>query len=129
LVNLVAIKNLDAESLYTPRNYNPQASTSELVAYTEAERMWIIEHSLSSIVYSMNFNFEKINDYANNILQDQLEIEAKDVSILDNSDYIKLILLFIYSKREKACYRCESLNQFVTNNFAYFQNFIIRRKK
>ncbi|MDR2867039.1 MAG: DUF5716 family protein [Acholeplasmatales bacterium] len=129
LVNLVPIKNLDPDSLYTPRNYNPSASSQELIQYTDEEREWIITHSLNSIAYSMNFNFEKINDFAQHLLANITEIEAKDVSIINNNDYIKLILLFIYSKRENASYRCVPLEQYITNNFAYFQNFIIRRKK
>jgi len=126
--NLNFFKNLDMDSLYKPRLYVDHATMNELINYTEEEKEWLIRSKISSIIDKTKYNIDNINSFAENLLLSVDELEAKDVLLQTDDDYIRLILLFVYSRSTNANYECISKDEFVTNNFAYFKNFIIRRR-
>jgi hypothetical protein len=71
---------------------------------------------------------KEIDQYVKTLLNGQDVIEAKDVEIVTQEDYIRLILVFLYSKSIGMHYDIDLLNKEVRNNFVSFRNFRIKRK-
>lgn len=92
--------------------------------FTDEERMARIKSFLRHGQYSKT----EINNYIDNLLNDNNEILASKVPIETQEDYIKLILIFLFSKSINMKYNIELMDHKVKNNFVSFKEFLIKRK-
>lgn len=128
IFNLVQMKNLDTNSLYTPRRMSVQTVPESLVfdddLITDEYRKTKLHAVLKNNIYSK----KEINAHVLNLLGTMNFIEAQHVSLETQEDFIRLILIFLYSKSIGMLYEVEIKNENVTNNHITFRNFVIARK-
>ncbi|AUD64828.1 hypothetical protein BK011_03745 [Tenericutes bacterium MZ-XQ] len=126
LFNIAQIRNLDTDSLYNPRRARIKAEPEEITfddsLITEDYRKEKIKALLKNNIYGK----KEIDAYVKSLLKDQKEIEAKDIILETQEDYVKLILIFLYSKSVGMHYDVILLKDKCKNNFVTFQNFIIK---
>lgn len=126
LFNIAQIRNLDTDSLYNPRRARIKAEPEEITfddsLITEDYRKEKIKALLKNNIYGK----KEIDAYVKSLLKDQKEIEAKDIVLETQEDYVKLILIFLYSKSVGMHYDVSLLKDKCKNNFVTFQNFMIK---
>ena len=83
---------------------------------------------LQAILRHGAYSKREINKYVINILNGANSIKASELAINDQEDYIKLILIFLYSKSINMDYDVESLGYETVNNFVAFKDFLIINK-
>ena len=129
LFNLSQIRNLDTGSLYNQRRQRIDTVAEEITfddnLITEEYRKEKIRALLKNNIYGK----KEINEYAVHLLGDQKSVEASTVPLETQEDYVKLILIFLYSKSVGMHYDVELMNKECTNNFVTFQNFRIKEVK
>jgi hypothetical protein len=126
--NLVQIRNIDTQSLYNQRRMRmdtiPEAIVFDDDLISDDYRRNKVQALLKNNIYGK----KEIDQYVKTLLNGQDVIEAKDVEIVTQEDYIRLILVFLYSKSIGMHYDIDLLNKEVRNNFVSFRNFRIKRK-
>lgn len=126
LFNIAQIRNLDTDSLYNPRRARIKAEPEEITfddsLITEDYRQEKIKALLKNNIYGK----KEIDLYVKSLLNDQKQIEAKDIILDTQEDYVKLILIFLYSKSVGMHYDVVLLKDKCKNNFVTFQNFMIK---
>ncbi|HHW79359.1 MAG TPA: hypothetical protein GX742_01005 [Acholeplasmataceae bacterium] len=128
VIHLAQIKNLDTASLYNERRVRIDPEPEELYIddnpFNEEERMERIKNILKHGQYSKT----EINNYVKELLNENTELLASKVPIDSQEDYIKLILIFLFSKSVNMSYDVEMMEHKVKNNFVSFKEFLIKRK-
>jgi hypothetical protein len=126
LFNIAQIRNLDTDSLYNPRRARIKAEPEEITfddsLITDDYRKEKIKALLKNNIYGK----KEIDLYVKSLLNDQKQIEAKDIILDTQEDYVKLILIFLYSKSVGMHYDVVLLKDKCKNNFVTFQNFMIK---
>jgi hypothetical protein len=128
LFHLTQMKNLDTDSLYNQRRQRvlpePEEINFDESFISDAYRKEKIKALLKNNIYGK----KEIDLYVKSTLGQQKEIEAKDILLETQEDYVKLILIFLYSKSVGMHYDVELTKDKCKNNFVTFQNFIIRSR-
>jgi hypothetical protein len=120
------MKNLDTDSLYNQRRQRvlpePEEINFDDSFISDAYKKEKIKALLKNNIYGK----KEIDLYVKSTLGQQKEIEAKDILLETQEDYVKLILIFLYSKSVGMHYEVKLTKDKCKNNFVTFQNFIIR---
>lgn len=123
---LSQIKNLDTQSLYNQRRLRidpvPEEINFDDTFITEEYK----QEKIHALLKNNIFGKKEIDDHVKNLLSGQSSIEAAHVHLETIEDYVKLILIFLYSKSVGMHYDIELLGKEVKNNFVSFQNFRIK---
>lgn len=127
LFNLTFAKNLDENSMYTQRVYRKDPNPEPIDLFFEPSELEK-QKALNNFTKNTIYNKKSINDFVNELLKNVDTYQAKDISIKDNEDFVKLILIFIYSRSSNMCYIIEQTDERVNINNIYFNNFIIKRR-
>lgn len=128
LFNLVGIRNLEEGSLYNPRRQRVEAVAEEIyydedyIDYETKQRK--IELLTKHNIYSKI----EINKYVKQLLLTDDSIEAVECPLQTQEDFIRLILIFLYSKSIGVAYDIKPLPKTVRVNDITFQNFVIFKK-
>jgi Wadjet anti plasmid transformation system JetA-like protein len=126
LFHITQMKNLDTDSLYNQRRQRvlpePEEINFDDSFISDAYRKEKIKALLKNNIYGK----KEIDLYVKSILGQQEKIEAKDILLETQEDYVKLILIFLYSKSVGMHYEVSLTKDKCKNNFVTFQNFIIR---
>lgn len=126
LFYITQARNLDSDSLYNQRRLRVQPEPQEIdfedSFISEEYRMSKIKQLLKNNIYGK----KEIDLHVKSLLGEQKKIEAKDVLLDTQEDYVKLILIFLYSNSVGMHYSVELTKNKCKNNFVTFQNFIIR---
>lgn len=129
LFNISQIRNLDTGSLYNQRRMRIDTVIEEITfdenLITEEYRKEKIRALLKNNIYGK----KEINEYAKHLLGQEKSVEAASVPLETQEDYVKLILIFLYSKSVGMHYDVELMGKECTNNFVTFQNFRIKEVK
>jgi hypothetical protein len=126
LFYLSQIRNVDGDSLYNQRRarienipeeiyFNPNLITDEM-------KMERVKSLLKNNIYGK----KEIDQYVKMLLKGQKEMLASDIEVEHIEDYIKLILIFLYSKSVGMHYDVELMKQECKSNFITFTNFKIK---
>ena len=128
VLNLAQIKNLDTYSLYNQRRQRVDTEPDELIItddfMSDDERRERLQATLRHGAYSKR----EINKHVISLLNGSQSIKASELEIKNQEDYIKLILIFLYSKSINMDYDVESLGYETVNNFVAFKDFLIINK-
>src|SRR5690554_344566 len=128
VLNLAQIKNLDTYSLYNQRRQRVDTEPDELIItddfMSDDERRERLQVILRHGAYSK----KEINKHVLNILNGSKTVKASELEIKNQEDYIKLILIYLYSKSINMDYDVESLGYETVNNFVAFKDFLIINK-
>lgn len=128
ILNISQIKNLDTESLYNARRPRVEPTPEELYIddnpFTEEERTRYMQNLMRHSKYSKT----EINRFVKNLLNGYDSIKASDIKVETEDDFIKIVLIFLYSKSVNISYNVFVTDESVTNNFVTFKEFIIKGK-
>lgn len=128
ILNVAQIKNLDTASLYNQRRYRMDSIPEELFDtedfFTEEDKERRIQKILENSIYSKR----EINKYVLELLRDRRSLKASEIIVNSKEEYIKLVLIFLYSKSVGMEYDIELLNNEVVSNFVSFNDFKIFNK-
>jgi hypothetical protein len=128
ILNVAQIKNLDTASLYNQRRYRMDSIPEELFDtedfFTEEDKERRIQKILENSIYSKR----EINKYVLELLRDRRSLKASEIIVNSKEEYIKLVLIFLYSKSVGMEYDIELLNNEVVSNFVSFNDFKIFHK-
>ena len=86
------------------------------------------KEKIKALLKNNIFGKKEIDKYVVQLLGNNQSIEAKNVNIDSEEDYVKLILIFLYSKSVNMHYDVILTSERCKNNFITFQNFIIKGK-
>ena len=126
LFYLTQIRNLDTDSLYNQRRQRIEVVPEELQFDHENITDEYKQEKIKALLKNNIFGKKEIDEHVKRLLGDKKEIEAGQVQIETIEDYVKLILIFLYSKSVGMHYDIEVLGKEVKNNFITFQNFKIK---
>lgn len=126
MFNLTHARNLDTGSLYNQRRMRMEPVAEQLVwdpnMISEEYRQEKIKALLKNNIYGK----KEIDTHVKYLLDGKPFVKAGDVLLETQEDFIKLILIFLYSKSVGMHYDVEVLKDEVKNNFVTFQNFKIK---
>ena len=71
-------------------------------------------------------NKKEIDEHVKQLLEGKQSIEASQINLETQEDFVRLILIFLYSKSVGMHYDVEPLGKECKNNFVTFQNFKIK---
>jgi len=126
IFNLVNVRNIDTQSLYSIRRLREEPIIEELDEVEFDDEAY--QASLLKVLRPSNMTKEDINDYVNYLLKDRNVINASDLDIKDDNDIIRLLLIFVYSKSIGVEYDIQMLNQEAKLENVRFRNFMIFKK-
>ncbi|PKK93387.1 MAG: hypothetical protein CVV61_04900 [Tenericutes bacterium HGW-Tenericutes-6] len=126
LFNLTQARNLDTYSLYNQRRMRQDPVPEEILF----DEDWISDsyrqEKIKALLKNNIYGKKEIDEHVKHLIKDKKFIDASDVLLETQEDYVKLILIFLYSKSVGMHYDVEVLNKEVKNNFVTFQNFRIK---
>ncbi|MBN3490094.1 hypothetical protein JV173_01060 [Acholeplasma equirhinis] len=127
LFNLVRARNLDDNSLYKERRQRIDPVAEE-VNYEQEIPEDVKERKLASLMKASIYTKSEINQHVLYLLGDSDKIKASEIQIETNEDYVKLILIFLFSKSVGMKYDVKLLNYDVRIGDIKFNEFEIFRK-
>lgn len=127
LFNLVKARNIDTDSLYSPRRQRAVAVAEEVTDYMEVSEA-AIERTMNLLQRQSRYGKNEINEYVKELLADEYRINASDLPTETTDDFVRLILIFLYSKSVGMSYDIEMLNHDARVNGIKFQNFMVFKK-
>lgn len=128
LFHITQSRNLDTQSLYSKRRQRIDTQAEEITFDQGFISEEIRSQKIKALLKNNIFGKKEIDAYVKSLLTSKKQIEAKDVLIDTQEDYVKLILIFLYSKSIGMHYDIELTGQTVKNNYVTFQNFLIKGK-
>jgi len=109
IFNLVDIRNLDSGSLFSVRRRRAVPEPS-IIDYDYDIPDDVKERKLAQLTKANIFSKVEINKYVKYLLNNTNSIKASEVIIESNEDFVKLILVFLYSKSIGVSYDVKLLN-------------------
>jgi len=128
IIHLTTARNLDYHSLYNQRRYRIDTNPAEIY-FDDFFDDDMKNRRLSAILKHSAFSKSEINKYVLSLLEGRDEILASNLKIEGQEEYIKLILIFVFSKSIGMNYDVSLMNYEVRNNFVSFRDFNIFLKK
>ncbi len=120
-------RNITPLSLYVPRKtikVAPKPITLK-ASYETLENKNFIER----LRRNQQFSQKAIRQYVDNLLNQKSKVTIHDFNIKDNIDFIRLILIFVYSEEKRNRYKILWGNREDKIDNLYVPNFIIERKE
>ncbi|WP_162150660.1 Wadjet anti-phage system protein JetA family protein [Acholeplasma equifetale] len=127
IFNLFRARNLDDASLYTVRRKRVDPIPEE-IDYDQDIPEDIKREKLRTIMKQNVFSKVEINKHVNYLLEDKEVIKASEVPLETNEDFVKLILIFLYSKSIGMSYDVRLLTYDVKIGDIRFSEFEIMKK-
>lgn len=124
--NISQVRNLDTDSLYNQRRARIKSEPEELDFDESLISDEFRKEKIRALLKNNIYGKKEIDLYVKSLLGDQKTIEAKDIQLETQEDYVKLILIFLYSKSVGMHYDVKLLNHKCKNNFITFENFVIK---
>lgn len=123
---LTQSRNLDTDSLYSERRSRIEPVPEEIHYDENMITETFKQEKIKALLKNNIFGKKEIDDYVRSILAGRDHIQAKDILLENEEDYVKMLLIFLYSKSVGMHYDIELLKEEVKNNFVTFQNFKIK---
>ncbi|CCV64188.1 conserved hypothetical protein [Alteracholeplasma palmae J233] len=126
--NLVSIRNLDDASMFNPRRQRVEAVAEEIFYDEDYITEELKREKIQNLTKHNIYSKVEINKYVLSLLQTDDSLEAIEAPLQTQQDFIRLILVFLYSKSIGVSYDIKLLTNNVTVNDITFQNFVIFKK-
>ncbi len=127
IFNLVRVRNLDDNSLQTVRRQRIDPVAEE-INYEQEIPEDVKERKMASLIRANIFSKSEINSHVTYLLSDSDSIKASEVPLESNEDYVKLILIFLFSKSVGMKYDVRLLNYDARIGGIRFNEFEIYKK-
>lgn len=129
LFNLVQIRNIDTQSLYNQRRLRLETVPEEILfdpdTITDEYRQEKIRMLLKNNIYGK----KEIDQYVKGLIKEHDMINACDIPLDTQEDFVRLILIFLYSKSTGMHYDIEMTKKVCQTSQITFQNFKIKGVK
>lgn len=125
-VRLIQMKNLDTQSLYNQRRTRQEVIPEELIFDEDMISADYRQQKVRDLLKNNIYGKREIDRYVKGLLKDRSMMEASEVPLDTQEDYVKLILIFMYSKSIGMHYEIELLGRECKTNHIRFQNFMIK---
>lgn len=129
LFNLVQMRNLDTNSLYSPRRLRTETVPEEILFDEEMISEDYRQEKIRQLLKNNMFGKKEIDSYVTSLLNHRPKIDACDIQLETQEDFVKLILIFLYSKSTGMHYDIEMTKQICRSQYVTFQNFMIKGVK
>jgi hypothetical protein len=126
IINLSQIRNLDTDSLYNQRRARIDTIPEEIYFDPHLISDEVKQEKVKQLLKNNVYGKKEIDNLVRALLKDRREILASEITIEHIEDYIKLILIFLYSKSVGMHYDVELLKKEVKSNFISFIDFKIK---
>ncbi|MBE0700216.1 MAG: hypothetical protein IH571_00865 [Acholeplasmataceae bacterium] len=126
MFNIISAKNLDTQSLYNQRRARAETVIEEITFEDDSISDDFRQEKVRQLLKNNIFGKKEIDQHVKDLLQERKHIEAAEVPLETQEDYVKLILIFLYSKSVGMHYDVQVLGKVCNNNFVSFQNFRIK---
>jgi hypothetical protein len=123
---LTQMKNLDTGSLYNQRRLRVETIPEEITFDDDLISEEYRREKIKALLKNNIYGKKEIDEHVKHLLNGETQIDASDVQIETQEDYVKLILIFLYSKSVGMHYDVQLLGKECKNNFVTFQNFRIK---
>lgn len=123
---LVQTKNLDTESLYNQRRARQETVPDEINYEEDMIPESFRAEKIRALLKNNIYGKKEIDRFVQSLLKQQDVVEAANIPLDTQEDYVKLLLIFLYSKSIGMHYDIELTGKSVTNQFITFQNFLIK---
>lgn len=128
IISLSQVRNLDTLSLYNQRRHRVETIPEEIYDMDDYITDELKQRQLRAIFKNTIFSKKEINSFVISLLNGADSYQASEIEINNSDDYIRLLLIFLYSKSIGMSYDIELLNNRVENNFIKFNDFKIMKK-
>ncbi len=129
IFNLSDIRNVDSGSLFTIRRRRVEPEP-EIIDYDYDIPDDIKERKIAQLTKANIYSKIEINKHVKYLLNGESRIKASEVLLETNEDFVKLILVFLYSKSVDVIYDVRLLNyQARIGNIRFNEFEIFRRGK
>ena len=122
--NLFSSRNLDRNSLYTAREINRSKSELDKIAVGEIDASFTDER-IKEIMRSTEFSYDEIGKYAEKLLDGKVKVRASEMPSGSSQEFVKIVLLYLYSRSYGCKYRVVSTTEKVTVNGVTFYDYIL----
>lgn len=127
IFNLFRARNLDENSLQTVRRPRVDA-VAEPIDYDQDISEEVKERKMASLLKANIFSKKEINNFVNYQLGDAPNMLASQIELEGNDDFVKLILVFLFSKSVGMSYDVRLLNYDTKIGNIKFTDFEIFKK-
>ncbi|HAX03572.1 MAG: hypothetical protein A2Y45_10025 [Tenericutes bacterium GWC2_34_14] len=123
---LTQMKNFDTGSLYNQRRMRVETIPEEITFDDDLISEEYRREKIKALLKNNIYGKKEIDEHVKHLLNGETQMDASDVQIETQEDYVKLILIFLYSKSVGMHYDVQLLGKECKNNFVTFQNFRIK---
>ncbi|MBN2300467.1 MAG: hypothetical protein JXC31_04675 [Acholeplasmataceae bacterium] len=129
LFYLTQARNLDTGSLYNQRRMRIDTVAEEIIFDESLISDEYRQEKIRALLKNNIYGKKEIDDHVKFLLDGNPTMEASQINLETQEDYVKLILIFLYSKSIGMHYDVVPLGKECRNNFVTFQNFRIKEVK
>lgn len=102
-ISITDQRNIVFSSLYTPRTTIKHQPT--LLEENESGENFMDEKIFQQIKNNQKFSKQSIRKYVDDLLKTKPKISISDFNLKDNTDFVRLLLIFVYSESNQDCYK------------------------
>jgi hypothetical protein len=125
LFHLIQAKNLDTQSLYNQRRLRQEPIPEQILFDPSQISDEYRQEKIRALLKNNIYGKKEIDMHVKYLLAEKTSILASEIPLETQEDFVKLILIFLYSKSVGMHYTIEMKKEEVTNNFVTFRNFKI----
>ncbi len=129
LFYLTQARNLDTNSLYNQRRMRAETIAEEIIFDESSISDEYRQEKIKALLKNNIYGKKEIDEHVKSLLDGNPSIEAAQINLETQEDFVKLILIFLYSKSIGMHYDVDPLGKECRNNFVTFQNFRIKEVK
>lgn len=126
IFRLAQARNLDTDSLYNQRRARQETAVEEINYDDDLIPESLRTQKIKALLKNNIYGKKEIDRFVQSLLKDKDVVEAAHIQLDTQEDYVKLILIFLYSKSIGMHYEISLTGKVVTNQFVTFQNFLIK---
>ncbi|MBU1093363.1 MAG: hypothetical protein KKH01_02760 [Firmicutes bacterium] len=126
---LTDAKNVDTASLYNQRRMRMETIIEEINFDDNLISDEYRQEKIRALLKNNIYGKKEIDEHVRQLLDGHASMEAAQINLETQEDFVRLILIFLYSKSVGMHYDVEPLGKECKNNFVTFQNFRIKEVK
>ncbi len=126
LFNITQVRNLDTYSLYNQRRARIEPVSEEIFFEDDMISDEYRKEKIKALLKNNIYGKKDIDQHVRDLLGGEKSIEAANINLETQEDFVKLILIFLYSKSVGMHYDIELMGKDCKNNDITFQNFKIK---
>ncbi len=129
LFYLTQARNVDTGSLYNQRRMRIDTIAEEITFDEDLISDEYRQEKIKALLKNNIYGKKEIDQHVKMLLDGNPSIDASQISLETQEDYVRLILIFLYSKSVGMHYDVVPLGKEIRNNYVTFQNFRIKEVK